>query len=221
MIGYGQQFCPIAQALEVIGERWTLLVVRELLFGPRRFKELLEALDGIGPNLLSARLKSLTEEGVVAKMALGSGAGGMGYELADAGRALEPALLALARWGADRIAAGGEEPAGEARADWALLALRARFRPDAAEGVSDVYQVDAGDDAFHLHVHDRMVEIARGKAPVAAAVIGTDPRTLSEIAMGRLGLEAAASAARLELRGSPFAAARFARVFALEPGGRS
>ncbi|MBX6363604.1 MAG: helix-turn-helix transcriptional regulator [Gemmatimonadetes bacterium] len=214
-----EQFCGVARALDSVGERWTLLVVREVLLGPRRFKELLEALPGIGPNLLSARLKALTEEGVLRRVA---GAGGVAYELTEVGRALEPAILALARWGAGRL---GADPAGagparaSVRADWAILMLRARFRPERAEGVAEVYQIEAGASAYHLPVHDGRVEVARGPAPVAAAILRTEPATLAALAAGLEDLEAAASAGALELRGSPFAAARFARVFDLEVGG--
>ncbi|HET9986414.1 MAG TPA: helix-turn-helix domain-containing protein [Longimicrobiales bacterium] len=214
---YGQ-FCGVARALDSVGERWTLLLVREVLSGPRRFKELLDALPGIGPNLLSARLKGMTEEGVLKRVAL-PGAGGVGYELTEVGRELEPAVLALARWGARRLRAAPEEAAGEVRPDWAILLLRARFQPERAEGVSEVYQVEAGDSAYHLYVREGRLEVAPGKAPVAAVVLATDPGTLAELAAGRRGLEAAASAGALEVRGSPFAAARFARVFGLEGAG--
>lgn len=216
-----EQFCGVARALDSVGERWTLLVVREVLLGPRRFKELLEALPGIGPNLLSARLKALTEEGVLRRVAP-AGAGGVAYELTEVGRALEPAILALARWGAGRL---GADPAGSAaarasaRADWAILMLRARFRAERAEGVAEVYQVEAGVSAYHLRVHDGRVEVGTGPAAVAAAILRTEPATLAALAAGLEDLEAAASAGALEVRGSPFAAARFARLFGLEAGG--
>jgi DNA-binding HxlR family transcriptional regulator len=214
---YGQ-FCGVAWALDGIGERWTLLLVREVLAGPRRFKELLEALPGMGPNLLSARLKALTEEDVLRRVAL-PGAGGVGYELTETGRGLEPAVLALARWGAERLrTAAEEEAAGEVRPDWAILMLRARFDPARAEGVAEVYQVEAGGNAYQLQVREGRLEVAAGKAPVAAVILATDPKTLAELAAGRRGLEAAAGAGTLEVRGSPFAAARFARVFGLEAG---
>src|SRR5262249_46992187 len=95
-----RQYCGIARALDVVGERWTLLLVRELLTGPKRFTDLLAALRGIGANLLTTRLKELEGAGLVRRTALPPPVAIMVYELTDAGTELEPALLALAHWGA-------------------------------------------------------------------------------------------------------------------------
>lgn len=267
------QACAVARALDVVGERWTLLLVRELLFGPRRFGELLEALFGIGPNLLSTRLKALSEEGLIRRIALrGDPRGGpTGYELTDAGRALEPVLLGLARWeverehagkrvhdgagqgegtgddagsgGAARSSAGTswatrsprgakarssrgqpewDEPAGEeaVRSDWAILALRARFSPDASRGISEVYQVECDGVAYRLGVAGGQLEVTSGRDPSAALTVHADAWALAQLALGSVGLEQAMNAGRVEVQGSPFAAARFARVFAMEGGSR-
>ena len=93
------QLCGIATALDVIGDRWTLLVVRDLLLGPLRFGDLDEGLPGIGTNTLAARLKQLEAAGVVAPPAAAAPERGTVYELTDYGRELEPILLALGRWG--------------------------------------------------------------------------------------------------------------------------
>jgi DNA-binding HxlR family transcriptional regulator len=125
MRGY-RQYCGIAKALDVVGERWTLLILRDLLLGPRRFSDLHAGLPGITPNLLSARLRALTKLGAIARRPQPPPAGGQAYELTEGGRELEPALLALGRWGwrfmakparGDRISLG-----------WALIALKRRFR---------------------------------------------------------------------------------------------
>src|SRR2546425_8816776 len=99
---YGQ-FEGLANALDAIGERWTLLLVRELLLGPRRYKDLLEGLSGIGTNLLARRLKELQEAGVIEKRILPAPAGAAGHELTERGPGLEPALIPLARWGMESM----------------------------------------------------------------------------------------------------------------------
>ncbi len=215
-----EQMCAVARALDVVGERWTLLLVRELLFGPRRFGELEEALPGIGPNLLSARVKALAEEGVIRRVAVRADnrGGGIGYELTEQGRELEPVLLALARWELGRPGAAPAAGAAEVRPEWAILALRARFAAGSSSGLSESYQVEIGERAFRLSVRDGQVETSAGRDPKAAVVLRADPATLAELALGGLGLEQAAAAGRVELSGSPFAAARFARVFDLERG---
>ncbi len=224
---YGQ-LCAVARALDVLGERWTLLVVRELLFGPRRFKEVLEALPGIGPNLLSARLKALGEHGVVRRVAL-SRSGGIGYELTDAGRALEDVLLALARWELEEQPAPSAGAIGDATARWAILALRARFRAsggtpagerasgEVVAGQGEAYQLEVDEQAFVLRVGD-VLEASAGRHPAAAGVLRTDAATLAKLALGAMGLEAAVAAGQAEVEGSPFAVARLARALGLEGG---
>ncbi len=93
------QYCPVARAAEVVGERWTLLIVRELLLGPRRFSDLMPALTGVSPSVLTSRLASLEERGVVAKRTLPPPAASTVYELTPLGRALQPMLMELGRWG--------------------------------------------------------------------------------------------------------------------------
>lgn len=98
-----RQYCFLAQAPDLVGERWTLLVVRELLLGPRRFKDLLQGLPGIGTNLLSARLKELEASGIVRRATLPPPAGSSVYELTDYGQGLWPAVVELTRWGSKAI----------------------------------------------------------------------------------------------------------------------
>src|SRR5215208_1271548 len=118
---YGQ-YCTVARALDVVGERWTLLLVRELSTGPKRFKDLLEGLPGIGTNLLASRLKMLEGEGIVRRATLPPPAGSSVYELTGLGRELEPVIVALSRWGARLLDAPHE--GDELRAGWAAVAMR-------------------------------------------------------------------------------------------------
>ena len=118
---YGQ-YCTVARALDVVGERWTLLLVRELSTGPKRFKDLLEGLPGIATNLLAARLKTLEGEGIVRRATLPPPAGSNVYELTELGGSLEPVIVALSRWGARLLDAPREEE--DLRAGWAAVAMR-------------------------------------------------------------------------------------------------
>src|SRR5215469_1755993 len=98
-IGY-QTFCPVGAALNVVGERWSLLIVRDLFLGPRRYSELQSGLGGIGTDILAARLRTLQEHGIVRQVGQGRA---QRYELTDSGHALRPVLVELSRWGADRL----------------------------------------------------------------------------------------------------------------------
>src|SRR5215213_596424 len=134
---YGQ-YCTVARALDVVGERWTLLLVRELSTGPKRFKDLLEGLPGIGTNLLARRLKTLEGKGIVRRATLPPPAGSNVYELTGLGRSLEPVIVALSRWGTRLLDAPREED--DLRAGWAVVALRSALRPGAAVGRSVTYE---------------------------------------------------------------------------------
>src|ERR1041384_4723525 len=111
---YGQ-FCGLAAGLNIVGERWTFLIVRELMISPVRFNEMIENLPGIGPNLLSERLRTLVEHGVIEQFPVPGDARGRLYQLTELGRELRGPLLALARWGMGFL---GEEDGGAVRAEW-------------------------------------------------------------------------------------------------------
>src|SRR5205809_2716919 len=125
-----EQFCGIARALDLVGERWALLIVRDLILGPKRFTDLRGGLPAIGTNVLAARLKELERGGVVARRTLPPPAASTVYELTDYGRTLEGPVLALGRWGARSM---GPRQDGQAlRSEWFGVALKAFFRPEAA-----------------------------------------------------------------------------------------
>src|SRR5512140_1995634 len=138
------QFCGVARALDVVGERWTLLVVRNLLLGPRRYGDLLEELPGITTNLLAKRLRELARAGLVEKVQARGPAPAALYALTPEGAALEPVVMELGRWGGrymDRPARGDRLDFG-----WALLSLKRRYKG----GESFVAQVIAGGNAYEL-----------------------------------------------------------------------
>jgi DNA-binding HxlR family transcriptional regulator len=117
------EYCGLAKALDVVGERWTLLVVRNLLLGPLRYSELLRGLPGITTNLLAKRLKEMEENGLVERVRT-SGSGGQSYRLAPLGQALEPVVHALGRWGWNWMGT----PAEHRSVEWLFVALRRRYR---------------------------------------------------------------------------------------------
>src|SRR5262245_23748796 len=126
---YGQ-YCPAAKALDVLGERWTLLIVRDLAMGPKRYTDLREGLPGIATDLLTARLRTPESAGFVARRELPRPAPAVVYELTDAGRKLEPLILALAQVGLEML--GAPEPSDDVRAERVvMLGLRHGLRADA------------------------------------------------------------------------------------------
>ena len=122
-----QQYCSLARALDIIGERWTLLIVRDLLGGPRRYKDLQESLDGIGSNLLAARLKDLESAGLVENIKQPPPSSVKSYQLTARGRTLEPTVASLAHWGLDLLAAPRQNDHWQPQ--WNHVALKARFNP--------------------------------------------------------------------------------------------
>lgn len=210
-----QQNCALALALDRVGERWTLLLLRELLTGPKRFKELLKNLPGIGTNLLATRLKELERAGLLLRRTLPPPAGSSVYDLTNAGRSLEPALLALARWGAQF--AGWPRKGYAYRANWVAVGLMYRFRPEAAEGVRETYQYEIDGEVFHACIGDGNCEVHQGPGQSPAFRLVTNTGTLMRLATGEFVLEQAVKSRRLRLEGSRKAFARSLEIFGAEP----
>jgi DNA-binding HxlR family transcriptional regulator len=156
---YGQ-YCGFARALEVVGERWALMIVRDLLVGPKRFSELLRGLPGIPTNILTARLKELEEAGIVQRRAMPRPAAGVAYELSEEGVALEEAVLALGRWGAQRL--DTPRKGDVVTEDSLAMALRTTFRPEAAGKRKVSYAVRLGEVEAFAVVQDGKVTVGRG-----------------------------------------------------------
>jgi DNA-binding HxlR family transcriptional regulator len=195
---YGQH-CTVAAALDLVGERWTLLVVRELSTGPKRFKDLLGGLPGIGTNLLAARLKNLEGEGVVRRATLPPPAGSNVYELTALGRELEPVLVALSRWGARLLDAPAEDD--ELRAGWAAVALRSALPAGASDGRPGTYGFRIDGEVFHMRVSEEEAEVRQGEAPDHDLVVESDAGTLLAVASGRLSPEQAVQSGALRVEG--------------------
>src|ERR671925_2372047 len=139
---YGQ-YCGVARALELVGARWALLVVRDLILGPKRFTDLQRGLPRIPSNVLSSRLKELEYAGIVRRRLLARPQTGVVYELTEYGRELEDILLRLGRWGAQLLAE--PRPHDTVNADSLILALRATFQPEAARGLKVSYELRLGE----------------------------------------------------------------------------
>lgn len=173
-----RDLCGIARALDIVGERWALLVVRELLFGPKRFADLLRGLPGMSQNVLTQRLRELEECGVLTRRRGLPPARGLVYELTDRGRDVEPILLALGRWGSPLHP--GPESASELSPDALMVALRTTFDPRAAADLDGVAQLELPGDAFLLTVHDGQLGIVRREA-AADAVLTAAVRTVQDL----------------------------------------
>lgn len=203
--------CGIARALDRIGERWALLVVRELLLGPKRFGDLRAGLPDASPNVLSQRLRELEAAGVVARRELPAPASAMAYELTPWGHQLEAVLLSLARWGSQ----AGPPPRGELSTDALLLALRTTFDAPAAAGIKATFELRLGAERYRLAIARQQLEISRGPCPGCDAAITAEPATLRQVVFGgREQLTRARRAGELSIEGD---AALASRVLALFP----
>lgn len=175
---------PLARALDVVGERWTLLIVGELLEGPHRYKELIEALDGIGTNLLAARLRDLEAAGVVERRLLAPPAGSSVYALTESGYRLRSVVLSLARWGEG--VAGGGEARDLSLAEWAIVGLtQVLFRPERAMGLRETYEFRVDGEVFYVVYDDGTARGGLGPASEPAATFLTDGSTFRAIGEGR------------------------------------
>jgi DNA-binding HxlR family transcriptional regulator len=171
-----EQFCGVARALDLVGERWALLIVRELILGPKRFTDLRRGLPGIGTNILAARLKELERGGVVARRTLPPPAASTVYELTEHGRALEAPLLALGRWGA--LSIGRRRPGQTLRSEWLAVALKAFFRPDASADVRATIELRFDDGTFLARIDAGSLLVLPTERNGADLVLTTDVETL-------------------------------------------
>jgi DNA-binding HxlR family transcriptional regulator len=184
---YGDN-CGVARALDLVGERWALLVVRELLLGPKRFTDLRAGLPHVSPDILAQRLRELEESGIVRRGKLPPPAGARIYELTARGRELEPAVLALGRFGSVAPFPPGDAQLG---IDALVIALKSLFEPAAADGLRATYELRLGEQRFRLRVAGGRLAVTRGEAEAPDAILETDPATLANVLWhGRKAAEA-------------------------------
>lgn len=199
--------CGLARALDAVEKRWSLLIVRELLFGPKRFSDLHRGLPTLSRNVLSHRLRDLERVGVLTRH-------GPHYDLTDLGCELEPTILALARWGCRLPITTDADLSPEALA----LALKTMFDPTAAHGLRAHYALHLGTSHFHLTITDRRLHLTRTDpahppAPTPDATLTTTPGVLQYLIFGDGDLDDALTRDLLTIDGDPHAAARLLTLF--------
>jgi DNA-binding HxlR family transcriptional regulator len=204
--------CAAAHALDLVGERWALLVVRELLLGPKRFTDLRDGLPSVSPNVLAQRLRELEGVGVVRRRKLPPPAASKVYELTEWGAELEPVIVRLGRWGARSPSKPRDAELG---VDSLILSFRTMFDPLAADDLKASYELRLGEEVFRAVVDEGRFEIARGEAEQPDAIIETDAGTLAALVYEGRELAEALRAGEIKIEGDRSAVARFVRLFPL------
>jgi DNA-binding HxlR family transcriptional regulator len=208
---YGES-CAAAHALDLVGERWALLVVRELVLGPKRFTDLRAGIVRASSNVLAQRLRELEQAGVVRRRKLPPPAATPVYELTEWGQELEPVLAALGRWGAR---SPHRPPDAGMGIDATILALRTMFSPAAAKGLRATLALHVGDDRFRARIAGGRMELGRGEAPDADATLRTGQRTLGALALTGLPLDGALADGSAQITGDAATVERFLTLFPL------
>ena len=203
--------CGIAHASELLGQRWALLVVRELLLGPKRFTDLRTGIPDISPNVLGQRLRELEESGIVRKRKLAPPAAAQVYELTDWGARLEPAILALGRWASGSPSFPRDAKMGP---DSLVLALKSTFDPDASTALNATYELVLDDLPFRIEVSHGRFDATRGEADRPDATIRTSPDTMTALVFRGRSLSDALRTGELAIDGSERAVASLVRLLA-------
>jgi DNA-binding HxlR family transcriptional regulator/putative sterol carrier protein len=204
--------CAAAHALDLVGERWALLVVRELLLGPKRFTDLRAGLPHTSPNVLAERLRGLEAAGVVRRRRLPPPAASRIYELTAWGEELEPVIIKLGRWGARSPSKPADALLG---VDSLILSFRTMFDPDAAEDLEAIYELRMGEDRFRAKVSRGTFEVERGSAERPDATIEADSNTLAGLVYAGRPLSEALRSGDVKIEGDEAAAERLLSLFPL------
>ncbi len=206
-----QDACRFAHALDLIGERWALLIVRELLLGPKRFTDLRGGLPHASTNILSERLRELEHNAIVRRRKLPPPAASTVYELTEWGRELEPIVTKLGAWGARSPITPDAQEIG---VDSIVLALGSLFDPAMAEGIDAHYELRIGADRFRVDVSGGEVELRRDEVTDPEATLTVpDATTMAALLTRQLSLGNALASGALEIAGGKRAAERFLRLF--------
>ena len=204
--------CAAAHGLDLIGERWALLVVRELLLGPKRFTDLRASLPHVSPNVLAQRLRDLEAAGVVRHRRLPPPAASQVYELTPWGTDLEPVIMALGRWASRSPAMPFGAPTSTASL---VIAFRTMFDPKAAAGLEVSLELRLAEETFRARVTDGRLELERGQVDRPDAVVEGDTETLKALAFVGRPFDEAVSAGALKVTGDQALAERFFTLFKL------
>lgn len=205
--------CGISRALDLVGERWGLLVIRELVLGPKRFTDIREGLPHLSPDVLSQRLRELEDADIVRRRKLPPPAASQVYELTARGAALEPVLIALGRWGGANAAPPAEGVGMSLESH--ILSLRALFSPQLAGDFHATFELRLAEHRYRIAITDGQIDAVRGEAPGADATIETNPATLLALVRGWGDLDDALAADEIAVAGDMPAFTRFLGLFPL------
>jgi DNA-binding HxlR family transcriptional regulator/putative sterol carrier protein len=203
--------CGIARALDTVGDRWALMIVREMLLGPKRFTDIRAGLPALSPDVLAARLRELEQAGVVARRVLPPPAASQVYELTAAGLALEQVIIALGRWGGAN-AAPPVNGTGMSL-DAAVLSFPTLFDAELAGDFEATVAFRLGAERFRARVAGGRFKVERGEVVAPDATIAADPRALLDVAHGRRSLDDALDSGDMEISGDREVARRFLGLF--------
>lgn len=209
--------CATAHALDLLGERWALLVMRELMFGPRRFGDLRASLPALSANVLAQRLEGLEAAGVVRRTRLPPPASVQVYELTDWGLEAEPIVLALGRWGAR---SPDLDPSLPFSAISMMLSFRAMFDAERASGVAVSLMFRFGAETFSVIVRDGTIACQRGQAGSHDVIVSGKPAAVAKAVYGFAALADMEAEGALTIEGDRAAWQRFAGIFRLPPTAR-
>ncbi len=217
------QGCAVAHALDLVGERWALLIVRDLLLGAKRFTDLLAGLPGASPDVLTQRLRELTDAGVLHRRRLSPPAASWVYELTPWGADLAPVVVGLAQWASRSPAMPYDAPLGT---DSLMLSLNALFDRAAAADLRATIALHLGDERFQIRIGDGELTVTRGQSDDPDATLDTDQSTLLSLLRTDRPLDEALASGNLCLAGDRTLVERFRRLFPLPPlvavdGGRT
>jgi DNA-binding HxlR family transcriptional regulator len=204
--------CAVSHALDLIGERWALLVVRELLLGPKRFTDLRAGIPGASPDVLAIRLRELKEAGVVRQHKLPPPAGSQVYELTDWGAELEPVVTHLGRWGSRSPTMPQD---AHSSIDSLLLSLRSMFDPQAARGLSVTITLRVEGRPFRVEIIDGELHLTGGEATHPNATLDTDRQALAALLYGGRPLDDAVRVGEATISGTTATITRFLQLFPL------
>jgi len=206
------QYCAVARALDVVGERWTLLIVRDLLMGPKRYTDLRAGLPGIATDMLTARLRTLEEAGFVRRRDLPPPAPATIYELTERGSRLGPAILALGQVGLATL--GGPQPGEDVRPERLVIGLRVSFRREEFADLTETYELIIDGEPFTVEVSDGVVETRPGGASSPSISLDTDADTFVALMTGRASAANSLAMGRATLEGERSVLERFTDAFA-------
>lgn len=210
------QYCGLAYALDIIGERWTLLIIRELVAGPRRFTDLMDGLRDISTNLLTERLKSLEQNGIIRRRVLPPPAASTVYELTPLGMGLENVLLELGRWGCQFMPPMDEKTELLRLSSYALTPMTF-FRAEEAGDLDETYTLYIDDEVLQFHIHNGKIDVRQTEMREADVKLRAPIKVYMGMLAGAIQIEDALADGLIQVEGDVEALRRFLTLCAIPP----